>query len=215
MDIIIIITLVRLLVPFIILRFPLLGIALSILADLYDWKFYPVTNAEELAEYQSWDKALDFYYQLFILYIALKIKDMMSKSIAFAMFIYRTIGVVLFSLTDMRVFLVIFPNFFENFVILYLIYRFITKDDILFKSKKIFFIVLPVIIIPKTIHEYFMHYLTKQPWEVFDVGAYLNTTGVVQEYINYLSYGTLFYILPIGILPFILKKLASSSSKEY
>lgn len=206
MEIIFIITTARLLVPLLILKFPIPGITLSILADLYDWQFYPVSNAVELGQYQAWDKALDLYYHLFILYIVFKFKDKIARKAAIFLFAYRIVGLALFTVTHNRQFLFFFPNFFENFVIFYLFYKLFSKEDILFKSKKTFFAILSVIAIPKIIHEYFQHFLVKQPWEIYDVGAYLQADGILREYINYLSWGALFYIVPMGVLLYFLTR---------
>jgi hypothetical protein len=59
-------TLVRLAIPILILRFPLLGILVSIEADASDWIFVGVTSSEMNTIYQNWDKAMDLYGFLFI-----------------------------------------------------------------------------------------------------------------------------------------------------
>lgn len=198
-------TLVRLLVPLLIFRLPLVGVLLSILVDMYDWQFVDHSTAEKLAFYQNWDKTLDLYYQIFIVFIALRFKDIIAKRTAIILFSYRMIGLFLFYFTHNRLFLFLFPNVFENFVVLYLLYVFISKQKIMFKNKKILITILLVLIIPKTIHEYFHHYLIKMPWEVYDVGTYIQTTGVVREYVNYLSFGIVLYVIPILVAVFILK----------
>lgn len=204
MEIIFFLSAIRLLVPLLILKLPILGIALSVFVDLYDWQFYPVGNEKELAQYQTWDKILDFYYHLFILFIVLKFKDIIARRTAVFLFFYRTLGLALFAVTQNRHFLFFFPNFFENFVIFYLVYRLFSKEEIMFRAKKTIVAIISVILVPKVIHEYFQHFLLRQPWEIYDIGAYLKTGGLVKEYINYLSWGFLLYLIPMGLLLYFL-----------
>lgn len=199
-------TIIRLLVPFLIFRFALIGILLSNLADLYDWKFTDHSTFEKLTFYQNWDKTMDMYYLFFIALIVLKFKDKIAKNTALFLFFYRIIGVILLYMTHNRSFLFFFPNIFENFVLFYLFYNFLTKKTILFKNTKIFIIVMSIISIPKLIHEYTQHYLLHQPWEYIDIAGFLETTGIIQEYLNYFFYGGIFYIAPMGITLFFLKK---------
>lgn len=199
-------TVVRLLIPLSILRFPLIGILLAMLVDMYDWKFVSLATPEQYNFYQNWDKALDFYYQLFIIFIVFRFKDEIAKKTAIFLFLYRIAGLLLFYVTQNRNFLLLFPNIFENFVIFYLLYVFIAKKDILFTSKKILAIVLAVLTIPKIIHEYFQHFLVKQPWELYDIGMLLGTEGIIKEYINYLSWGIILYVIPIGIALYFLSR---------
>lgn len=199
-------TIVRLIVPLTIFRYAKFGIFLAVMADLYDWKFVTVTNAQELAYYQSWDKSLDLYYQIIIFIVIFKFKDVFFKKTAAFLFTYRLLGLALFNLTHNRQFLFFFPNVFENFVIFYLLYIFFTKQEFLFKTQKILLIVVFALTVPKLIHEFLMHYLIKQPWELYDVGKILGFGGVLQEYTNYFVYGTLLYFIPFAITFVICKK---------
>lgn len=202
----ILITLIRLIIPLIILRYKLSGILLSILADMYDWKLVDLSEGDDYEFYQNWDKALDIYYQFFIAAVVLGLKDIKVKYTALAFLAYRTFGVILFSIFHERYLLLIFPNIFENFVIFYLLFLNITKKDLLFTSGKIMIAVLAVIAIPKLFHEYFQHYLIKQPWEIYDIAGMAGTSGILKEYLNYFVYGGLFYLIPISLMLFLLIK---------
>jgi hypothetical protein len=103
---------------------------------------------------------------------------------------------IIFFLTQDRRFLFFFPNFFDNFLVMYLGYVRIFKRDILFETSLDALVILPLLIIPKTIHEYFLHYLQQQPWEIYNIARPLGITGVAEYPLNYLIWGGLFYILP-------------------
>lgn len=202
-------TLLRLLVPLLILRFPLVGILLSMGLDVIDWKLIDTSNPEVMAIYQDWDKALDFYFQLLVFFIVFKFKDSLAKKTAIFLFAFRLVGLTLFYFTHERQFLFFFPNLFDNFVVIYLLYVFLTKKDILYTSKKILAAVLATLLIPKIFHEYYLHFLETQPWElpIYDMQTYLGITGAVREYTNYIVWGFLLYIIPVTItILFLLRK---------
>jgi len=79
--------------------------------------------------YQAWDKAMDLFYWLFILWIVWSWKDVWTKRVAFGLFFYRVTGMLLFWLTQWRPLLLIFPNVFENFVIWSLVLFMLTKKE--------------------------------------------------------------------------------------
>lgn len=203
-------TIARSTVPLLIFRIPLLGILLSNLCDLYDWKFIDHSTPSKLAFYQNWDKSFDLYYLTFIFIIAFGFKDKLAKNTAIFLFLYRLIGLAFFYTTHNRQFLFFFPNIFENFVIFYLTYKLFSKKDVLFDTHNKLILVLSVIAIPKLIHEFFQHFLLHHPWEYFDVAGWLGTTGVVQEYLNYGIFGSLLYFIPMGgALIYLLKRKKS------
>lgn len=90
-----------------------------------------------------------------------------------------------------------------------------SKDQILFKSKKVFLVVFSGLLLPKLIHEFLMHVLIKQPWELYDVGKILGFDGILQEYTNYFIFGTLLYFIPFTLTLIICKKYNSSSKKTF
>lgn len=200
----ILVTLVRVIVPLIILRFRLTGIVLSVLADMYDWKMVDFSRRDDYGFYQNWDKALDIYYQSFIAAVVLKFQDALVKYTALALFAYRIFGVILFNLLQERYLLLLFPNIFENFVIFYLLFFNISKRKLLFTSWRVYIAVLSAVAFPKLLHEYFQHFLIKQPWEIYDIAGLLGSTGIIREYLNYLIYGGIFYILPFSVMLYFL-----------
>lgn len=200
-------TLVRIVVPLSIFRWPLVGILVSNLADMYDWKFVRVQNEKDLGLYQTWDKAMDLYYHTVILLVVLRFKDKVFKKTAVLLFFIRVVGDTLFFSTSNRNFLLFFPNVFENFVIFYLFYKWVGKKDILFRNKRVLVLVLTVILVPKLIHEYFLHYLLIQPWQWLNFGKMMGFQGIIEEYTNYLVWGSALYLIPMGVtLLYLLKK---------
>ena len=191
------ITIVRLLVPVSILRWSLWGLLASSIVDMYDWKFVHVATDQDMVVYQSWDKVMDLYYWLFVLWIVWSWKDSWARKVAVALFSYRLVGMVLYWLTQWRFLLFIFPNVFENFVIWCLVLFLLTKKEKLFLTHLQKIIMLILLVIPKLIHEYFQHFLTRQPWELYDVGKWMGLEGIVQEYVNYFAWGGLLYVVPL------------------
>ncbi len=200
-----VLTIIRLVVPIFILKWPLTGIFLSSLADTLDWKFFPFHTAADYQYYQIWDKTLDMFSQLFIALIVLRWQEIRVRTTALVLFVYRFLGVMLFLLTNFRPLLVIFPNMFDDFVIFYLLaLHFFKREELSLSTKSIGEIVF-VLAIPKLFHEYFVHYLEKQPWEIYDIGKYLGFTGIYQELINTFTWGSLIYVVPILILLFLIR----------
>jgi hypothetical protein len=201
MDFPYLLTLIRLVLPLFILKWPLLGIVLTNFADTIDWKLFPFTNSADYQYYQTWDKALDLFAQIFIVAIVLGWKEKLARTTALFFFGFRLIGVILFELTHFRPLLLLFPNVFDNFVFFYLFCLYLFKRKQLSLSFESLSIILSALIFPKLFHEYFMHYLLKQPWELYDVGKFLGMTGAAQELTNYFTWGILLYVIPMcGVL---------------
>ena len=57
----------------------------------------------------------------FAFLISLKWENILVKRVATFLFLWRSLGVILFSLTNFRIFLFFFPNLFEFFYLYYLI----------------------------------------------------------------------------------------------
>jgi hypothetical protein len=116
----------RLLVPLLIPRFPLVILAVLVL-DAVDQTLLSTFTGFDTSEsgpYQSVDKGLDIYY-LAIAYLATMRN--WTSDVAFRisrfLFYYRLAGSVLFELTSARVMLLLFPNTFEYFFIVYEVVR--------------------------------------------------------------------------------------------
>jgi len=155
-----VVVLVRLLVPFSILRWPFAGVLLSIAADAFDitalrafgWGFL------NEASYQAVDKVFDMYYLSFAFYVSLKWKDLLAKKISVILFIWRFIGVIAFEITHFRKLLFFAPNIFENF---YILAAGIPKIFPKFRldSRKKLAAILLVAGVPKIVQEYVLHFM--------------------------------------------------------
>ena len=122
MGLIVGIVLARLLVPLLIPRFELV-IIVALVLDAIDNSLLAAFTDVDLGPdgpYQSVDKALDIYY-LAIAYAAM-LRNWTSHAafrIGQFLFYYRLVGVLAFELLDDRAMLLVFPNTFEYFFIVY------------------------------------------------------------------------------------------------
>ncbi|HZC13170.1 MAG TPA: hypothetical protein VE270_04030, partial [Thermoleophilaceae bacterium] len=120
------IVLARLLIPLLIPRVPLVIIVALVIdsADQDLLKLFTEVDTSANGPYQNWDKALDIWY-LSIAYLA-ALRNWTSDSafrIAQFLLYYRLLGAALFELSGARAMLLLFPNTFEYFFILYEIVR--------------------------------------------------------------------------------------------
>ena len=117
-----IVTIIRLIVPLIIFRWPLLGILLSAFIDGEDWHYLNLHTSGDYEFYRVWDKVLDTYYLGIAAFTSWYWKDKIARILSLSAYGFRTIGVLLFSFINNGIFLLIFPNFFEYFFIFYLFF---------------------------------------------------------------------------------------------
>ncbi len=110
----------RFLVPLLIPRFPLPAIVACLVIDAADQTIFDRLTDIDLANYQSYDKALDIYY-LTIAYLSVIRNWTNGFAVEVARFLwyYRLVGVVLFELLGDRWLLFVFPNTFEYYFIAY------------------------------------------------------------------------------------------------
>jgi hypothetical protein len=109
----------RFLVPLLIPLFPLPAILASLVLDGVDQTIFQAFGHDPPA-YQGYDKAMDVYY-LAVAYLS-TLRNWASRpavQVARFLYFYRLVGVVAFELTDWRPLLLIFPNTFEYFFIVY------------------------------------------------------------------------------------------------
>lgn len=151
-----ILILARLILPLLILKYPLLGGAVAIMLDNIDWHTRYLFDIQPLGEYQTIDKVLDLYYLSLLALVARNFKDTLMRNIILGLFFYRLIGVVLFELTGMRWLLFLFPNIFENLFFFYYILLKVASY-----TPKISYtalgLMLIIVTLPKLLHEYTIH----------------------------------------------------------
>ena len=150
-----IIILIRLIVPLTILRWPLAGGVLALAADALDIVLASLIDLGGLWNYHALDKYLDTYYMGIEAVVAQRWAAL-PRWTATALFGYRLIGVILFQVTDVRLFLFFFPALFENFYLFYLALRRFLPDYDLTPKRLVFW--LAVLLVPKMVQEYVIHY---------------------------------------------------------
>jgi len=158
----IIVSILRLIVPFSILRYPLGGFLAAIFLDIIDAPLASLMGGHKFGfggdfiEYNLLDKWLDTYFLFFGFLVSLKWQNSLAKKTASFLFWLRFVGVVLFSLTGLRALLFFFPNIFEFF---YLYCLTIARFSPVFSpdSFKKLLLILIILLIPKLFFEYLLH----------------------------------------------------------
>ena len=150
-----IIVLIRLVVPLTIVRWPLLGGLLSLLADALDIVLATLLDLGGLWNYHSLDKLLDTYYFAIEAIVAQRWAAL-PRWTATGLFAFRLVGVVLFESTNSRLFLFFFPALFENFFLFYAaLLRFFPRYVLTPRRLALW---LAILLVPKMIQEYVIHY---------------------------------------------------------
>ncbi len=150
-----IIVVIRLLVPLTILRWPLAGGILSLIADALDIVLATLLHLGGLWNYHSLDKYLDTYYLALEVVVAQR-WAFLPRWTATGLFGFRAIGVVLFEVTNSREFLFFFPALFENFFLFYAVVLQFFPRYVLTPRRLAFW--LSILLVPKMVQEYFLHY---------------------------------------------------------
>jgi hypothetical protein len=87
----------------------------------------------------------------------------LAKWTALSLFVYRAIGFVAFEATQTRALLLVFPNVFENFYLVYLaLRRFVASWQL---TPRGLALLLVLVTVPKLGQEYLLHYSEAQPWD--------------------------------------------------
>ena len=156
---------IRLLVPLLIFRRPLLGGIASAVVDGLDVVLISAMNLGGFGDnYHTIDKLLDTYYLSIELFVALHWDNAYARWICAVLFPYRIVGVVLFELTGQRIMLFIFPNLFENWW-LYCAFAMTFAPRLMPRSATQSAVILAVLLVPKMAQEYLLHFAEVQPWD--------------------------------------------------
>jgi hypothetical protein len=156
---------IRLIVPLLIFKRPLIGGVAAAVVDTIDVVLISVMNIGGFGDYyHTTDKLLDAYYLSFELLVALRWDNAYARWICAGLFPYRMLGVVLFELTGQRVMLFVFPNLFENWW-LYCAFTLGYAPRYAPGSARASAIALVLLLIPKMGQEYMLHYAEVQPWD--------------------------------------------------
>ena len=152
------IVVLRLVLPLTILRWPLAGGILALAADALDIVFASLVDLGGVTSYHQLDKYLDTYY-LGLEAIVAQRWLALPRWTATLLFTYRLTGVVLFEVTNIRMFLFVFPALFENFFLFYaVLLQFFPDYDLTPRRLAMW---LAILLVPKMIQEYVLHY---QQW---------------------------------------------------
>lgn len=146
---------IRLIVPLTILRWPLFGGVLALVADALDVVLATLIDLGGLWNYHQLDKYLDTYYLALEVVVAQRWAPL-TRWTATGLFGFRAIGVVLFEATDTRSFLFFFPALFENFFLFNaVLLRFYPRYVLTPRRLGVW---LAILLVPKMVQEYFLHY---------------------------------------------------------
>jgi hypothetical protein len=113
--------------------------------------------------YHSLDKVLDSYYLSIEFIVALGWDNPWARWPAVVLFPYRMIGVVLFEITHQRITLFLFPNLFENWW-LYVVAVERFAPELTPRNWRSTLLPLGVLLVPKMVQEYVLHFSEAQPW---------------------------------------------------
>ncbi len=157
----------RLVVPLVILRRPLLGGVLAMLLDGADVIIVEFFGPGGMGRhYHSLDKVLDLYYLGLEAFVSLRWQERLARRTSVGLYLYRLVGVLLFEVTDIRWLLFAFPNLFENWFLFYLIRcRFFPKLRL--DTWRRIAVTLGLLYVPKLGQEYLLHVAETQSWGWF------------------------------------------------
>ena len=154
----------RLVIPLSIPRWPLAGGIASMVIDAIDVVLVDMLNLGGFGDYyHQLDKVLDAYYLTIQMYVAFGWESAYARITAGALYAWRMLGVAVFELTEERAVLLIFPNVFENWW-LYCVVVIQFFPRLVPHSWKTTLIPLAILLVPKMIQEYVLHYAEAQPW---------------------------------------------------
>jgi hypothetical protein len=165
------VTLIRLVGPLVILRFPIIGLFFSTQLDKWDWHWLGIADDIERLEpaYQVWDKLLDTYYLAVLVPVVLRWEDRYVRWMALATFAWRAAGTAALVFTTESPLLVLFPNLMESLVFFYLVYELITGRAVMLRNATEAWLLFAVLLIPKVGQEYFMHAAGELPWKRYNL----------------------------------------------
>ncbi len=155
----------RLMIPLLILRSPLLGGVTAMVLDTLDVVIIDSLGLGGFgAHYSELDKLLDSYYLTLELIVAFRWTSVYARLPAFVLYAYRVVGVIAFEITDTRALLLVFPNLFENWwLYCVIVARF--APQLYPKSLRSTLVPLILLLIPKLGQEYLLHYQEAEPWD--------------------------------------------------
>ena len=134
--------------------------------DRWDWSLLGMPGASEYQQhvYQYWDKSLDTFTLAMACIVALSWKDPLVRRLAIATFAWRAVGVGVFMLTGQSEVLVFFPDVFGRLFLFYLVFRVLSRHELMLRSRADAVLTVVALTLPKIAEEYFIHVATR-PWQ--------------------------------------------------
>jgi len=157
----------RLVVPLLILRRPLVGGVLALLLDGADVIIVEFFGPGGMgSRYHGLDKVLDLYYLGLEAFVSLRWRVRLARQTSIGLYLCRVLGVILFEATGARWLLFAFPNLFENWFLFYLVRcRFFPRMPWDMWARIV--VALGLLYVPKLGQEYLLHVAEAQPWDWF------------------------------------------------
>ncbi|MCA9825696.1 MAG: hypothetical protein KC479_09775 [Dehalococcoidia bacterium] len=150
--------------PLVILRYWFWGGVVAMLLDAVDVILIDALGLGGFGgHYHRTDKLLDSYYLALEMVVAWRWTNPWAKWTSALLFVYRSIGVVLFEVTQERIVLFIFPNLFENWW-LYCAAVFQYRPGWAPTSWRTTLVPLLILLVPKMGQEYLLHFAEAKPW---------------------------------------------------
>ena len=137
------------------LKWAFIGSIFAVFIDLSDLFWQDFLDMGGIRNYQAFDKILDVFYMSIFLFIAIRWKNILSK-IAIFLFLFRLFGLLIFEITQDRIFLLLFPNIFEFWFILVTGLKLFMKEKTILKPR-IIIISLFISGVLKIFHEWVLH----------------------------------------------------------
>jgi len=157
------IVILRLVVPLLILRYPLVGGVTAMVLDALDVVLIDLIGGGFTGIYSRVDKSLDLYYLSLEFLVALRWVSPYARWPAIGLFVYRAIGVIAFEITQQRVILFAFPNQFESWW-LYCVVTARFWPHLYPHSWRSVLVPMALLLAPKMGQEYLLHYREAAPW---------------------------------------------------
>lgn len=154
----------RLIVPFLIFRYWLVGGVAAMLLDACDVILVDLMGLGGFgSHYAQLDKVLDSYYYVFELVVALRWQNPWMRIPAAVLFVHRIVGAVLFEALGIRALLFVFPNLFENWWLYCVV---VTRwfPAYVPTGWKNTLVPLALLLAPKLAQEYLLHVFEAKPW---------------------------------------------------
>lgn len=149
------ISIFRLLSALPVLIYPFAGALLAVALDFSDLFMMNILDLGGIRNYQTFDKYWDLPYMATFLIVSLRF-SFAYKKITLVLFFYRILGVLLFEFLGIRWILLLFPNFFEFWVIFLAFLRHYYPHRGL--QNRTILICLTMLALLKLTQEYILHY---------------------------------------------------------